>query len=120
MDEAMWIRYFFHRGMNMVKLNNGTEAPVEVVTTTMLSLREFAKTYGGKMSLHHLVQVCKGEKNKFSEWDRKQLQDASLVQTNGLPHELTRNIVLSAARGHFLDMKLVSPISEIKPEIGGK
>jgi hypothetical protein len=66
----------------------------------------------GILALYDLNEVCKGKNYTPFGDNLKKLQDLSLLQPDGKPHESIRNVVLSAVQGEGLDMHLGSPVAD--------
>ena len=98
-----------------VRLKNGIEEAKPLVAVVMLSLESLFKE-GKGIVFYELVEICKDSNHK--PWgtaigeDLKNLSLASEVDGKWLVHDSIRNIVLSAAEGEGLDLRLVNPVAE--------
>ena len=98
----------------MTKLKNGTEEPQPMVSVAMMSINDlWASGIPGITALSDLVQICRNDPTykKFGT-NEDTLKKLALLQANGQPHDLVRNIVLSAFTGEGLDLELGSPIAK--------
>jgi len=93
--------------METVILKNGAEEVKSLVSVTMLALKDL-----GAIELYELVQVCRNRDHQMWGGTANVLKAFGLLETDGQPHDSIRNIVLSAANGDGLDMRLGSPVKE--------
>lgn len=96
--------------MKAVTLKNGSEEANVLVTVTMMSLRRLMKEK--PIIFYELVMKCRDSNHQFFGKDCQDLERLNLVQPDGRVHDSIRNIVLSAAIGDGLEMRLGSPIKE--------
>ena len=79
----------------------------------MLSLEGLAEQgLPGMLALYDLAEICKDSSYKPIRENYKKLQDLSLLQADGKPHDSIRNIVISAVQGEGLEMRLGSPVAD--------
>ena len=100
--------------MEFVKLKNGSEEPTLAVATIMLSLKHLMKpseNVGNILAFCDLAMKCRNPDYQVSGQALDTLQRLGLLESDGGVHDITKNIVLSAAEGDGIDMKLVSPIA---------
>lgn len=97
---------------DLVDLKNGAKEANVLVASTMTSLNGLMKGgFGGLTQLYDLVMVCRDPKYKIGERNLKALQDLALLESDGQPHSSIKNIVLSAATGEGMELKLSSPLA---------
>jgi hypothetical protein len=97
--------------MKIVKLKNGSEEAMVLVTATMLALQSLLLQTDA-IAFCELVMKCRGSAHELFGNTQEVLKKLSLVDQNGEVHDSTRNIVLSAAVGEGLNLSLQSPIAE--------
>lgn len=98
--------------MDTVILKHGNiEAHAGMVKVTMLSLHTLFDSLQGVTAFYDLVMKARDRNYKISYGDNEgYLKKVGLLQEDGSIHEAVKEIVLSAAVGDGLEMKLVSPI----------
>jgi hypothetical protein len=94
--------------MELIVLKNGAEEAEPLVKVAMLSLESLIQS--SPIAFYELVMKCRDSNHQFFGNTVERLKELSLVQRDGTIHDSVRNIVLSAAEGDGLDMKLVSPV----------
>jgi len=100
--------------LSPVRLKNGDEVPEVMVKVVMLSLKTLNETY--PIAFYELVMACRDREHVLFGNSHEILARLTLIEEiddTGRPriHDLTRSIVLSAAEGEELDMRLVSPVA---------
>lgn len=97
-----------------VLLTNGARVPKSVVDVTMISLSHLMTKGGfaGIIQAYDLAMFCRDSSYHMSEANKKALQDLGLLEGNGSPHDIVKDIVLSALQGEGLGMRLVQPIAD--------
>jgi len=93
--------------MKTLVLKNGSEEAEPLVKVTMMSLRNLMET--NLIAFYELVCLCRDGKHQLFGNTGEVLGKFSLV-SNGQVHDSIRNIVLSAAEGEGLDMRLTNPV----------
>ena len=91
-----------------VTLRTGEEVPTSLVNVLMLSLKTLAEQ--NPIALYELVEISRDPKHKLFGNTGGILRDLNLIEADGKPHDMTRLIVLAAAEGEGLELKLVSPV----------
>jgi len=93
--------------METATLKNGAVEAKALVEITMLSLMKL-----GPIELYELVQICR--RSDHPPWGDTidTLKSWQLVGQDGVVHDSIKNIVLSAAEGDGLDLRLGSPIKK--------
>lgn len=94
--------------METVILKNGAEEVKALVNVTMFSLERL-----GPIEFYELVQTCRVRGHVPFGNTQSTLQSLGLLERNGVPYDSIRNIVLSAAVGEGLELRLQSPIKEV-------
>jgi hypothetical protein len=59
------------------------------------------------MAFYELVSICRDPDHRLFGNTAKVLQDLNLLQPNGKPHDVTRDVVLHHVTGDGLNMALV-------------
>lgn len=95
--------------MSTVVLRHGGEANKGAVTAIMLNL-EFCMDRN-PIALYELVQVCQDASHVPFGNTGAVLAERSLLDNNGQPHDLVRDVVLSAVRGDGMGLHLGSPFA---------
>jgi hypothetical protein len=77
----------------------------------MSSLKRLFNTdIGGVTMFYDLVMICRDPGYKIDSTNLERLKQLSLLKPDGKPHNILKNVVLSAASGEGLDMELKSPL----------
>lgn len=98
--------------MGPVKLKNGSEEMDFLVAATMMALKRLLNSgIPELLQFYDLVMVCKDRTYSITSNNSNELQSAGLLESNGLPHESIKNIVLSAVTGTEMDFQLGSPLA---------
>jgi hypothetical protein len=87
--------------MQMVKLRNGSEEALPLVTAVMMSLQSL-----DPITQYELVMVARNRDHKPFGNTGDKLRDLRLLPM----HQSVRNVVLSAFHGEGLQMALRSPV----------
>lgn len=98
---------------NEITLNNGATALSSTVTAIMLNL---GAAYDQEpIAFRELVSICRDKTHvPFGNTGRK-LIERGLLEPDGRPHDLVRDVVLSAVTGDDFDLHLGSPVPD-RPE----
>jgi hypothetical protein len=104
--------------METVKLKNGSEEVEALVKVTMISLGGLFEEK--PLVFYDLVMYCRDNSYEWFGHNQSICKELSLLLPDGSVHDSIKNIVLSAAVGSDLDMRLVSPVAETKeaPDAG--
>ncbi|MDP2967068.1 MAG: hypothetical protein Q8N87_01505 [bacterium] len=94
--------------MKILVLKNRAEEVEGLVIATMVSLEHLLKS--NPIVFYELVMKCRDNNYQFLGNTAEPLEELGLVQRDRTVHDSIRNIVLSAAEGSGLGMKLVSPV----------
>ena len=90
-----------------MKLKNGVEESEALVAVTMYSLRKL-----GALEFYEIVALCRNPEHVLFGTIGKKLQRLNLIEDSGHVHGSIRNIVLSAAIGEGLSLRLGNPRAE--------
>ena len=93
----------------VVALKNGSKAPLAAVEMITLVLRRMIS--GDLDQMQALIDFvdCVRDDKPLSEKSQKIILSYGLIEAQGVVHDNTRNILLSAAVGEGLMLQLVSP-----------
>lgn len=91
--------------MDTVTLKNGSEECVTLVSATMHSIRAL-----GPIELYELVAICRNPSHVPFGTTGTSLKAWGLLEMDGRPHSSIKNIVLSAATGEGLELRLGNPV----------
>ena len=94
--------------MKVIKLKNGSEEALTLVTTISLSIRELLNNK--PMALYDMVMKCRDDSYSIFGNNTNTLKNLALLGEDGKVHNSIKNIVLSSIEGEGLDMKFVYPI----------
>ena len=98
--------------MKMVTLRNGAQEAEVLVTSVMKSLNKLMSDFIGTLQAYDLYMICRQDPSYRKYLDNeKKLQELNLLNENGQPPNLVRNVVLSAFQPDGLELKLVSPVA---------
>ena len=92
-----------------VILRHGGETPQAAVQTIMLNLRVLLDEQ--PIAFYELVQVCRNRDHVPFGDTAEVLTGRGLLERDGRPHRVVRDVVLSAARGEEADLHLGSPLA---------
>lgn len=95
------------RSADLVELKNGSQELSAFVSVAMFSLENLIKEQ--PILFYELVSVCRDRKHVFFGNAGQALKKMDLLQSNSLPHDSLRNVVLSTVIGEGCEMKLTSP-----------
>ena len=100
-----------------VTLKNGTKELKALVDVVVLKLNDLLKDgfdMGGLCQLYDLVMICENSTYQAPQENIEALQECHLLQPNGKPTSVVKNVVLSAITGEGTEMVLSSPYEEEK------
>ena len=103
--------------MEIVRLRNGSEANSGLVASVVLNINcllDDEALY--PMAFWELVLVCQDDSYEPMAARAAELKKSGLMLPDGSIHAAIRDIVLSSVEGEGADMKLVSPVVELKYE----
>lgn len=92
----------------LIVLKNGKQELSALVAVTMMRLQSLIDD--NPILFYELVSVCRNREHQFFGSSGEALRAMNLLETNSLPHESLRNVVLSAVVGDGLEMKLTLPV----------
>lgn len=101
--------------IEIVTLNNGAKEAKSLVNIAMFSLGILMEKQ--PIAFYELVMKCRDDKHEFFWNTSKVLKDLQLVENDGGIHDSLRNIVLSAIKGDWMDLTLMTPIQKAAGEI---
>ncbi len=100
-----------HSPPKMVKLKNGAEEVMPLVALTVMRLERLLKD--APMALYELAEMARDREHK--PWGKTGDEFLGLATPNDdgtyAMHDSIRSIVVSAAEGEGLDMRLVNPVA---------
>lgn len=99
---------------HVVKLRNGIEESEALVKVTLMSLHRLAdkEDVVAQTMFYDIVMKSRDRAYQIDPLNEKALQDLTLLQADGNPHNSIKNIVVSAVIGDGLNMKFQNPIAE--------
>jgi hypothetical protein len=99
----------------IVELRNGKSAPEPAVKTTMINLQLVA----GRdwLAFYELVSVCRDPDHSIFGDCGATLERLALLDAGGRPHEIVRDVVLSAVTGEDFGLRIGSPIAGESEEV---
>lgn len=92
----------------VVTVRNGTRHRRGTVHVIMVSLYNLMREYG--MPFYELVMICRNPNHRLFGNSAEVLKSFSLLEADGQPHDVIRDVVLSAAVGEDLGLSLCWPI----------
>jgi len=96
----------------IVNLRNGGQEDRNLVAVTMIALESLLEDgIKGILAAYDLVGRCKDSSSFMFPKTEEELKNLSLLQSDGLPHDSIRNIVLSSVRGEGMEMSFGNPAS---------
>jgi len=95
--------------LDMVVLKNGAKEVAVLVSVTMRDLRELRTE--DIIAFDGLVMKCRDGNHKLFGNTEEFLKSKAMLERNGQPYNVVKNIVLSAVTGDGLDKKLGSPLA---------
>lgn len=95
--------------MNEVRLKNGTTALQVAVASTLSTLEVLRDNH--PLALFDLVMFARDPGDTLDRDTLQMMKKFSLVDESGAMPRDVRNVVLSAAEGDGLNMRLVSPLA---------
>lgn len=94
----------------MVLLKNGGEAPMSAVTTTMVSLEEMMTgSVPTMLAVYDLAEHCKTGAEVTGR-SRELLISYGFMSQEGTVHDVTKDVILSAAQGEGMGFTLINPL----------
>jgi hypothetical protein len=99
----------------MVRLRNGENIAGDLVANVMASLRVLAET--DPISLIELARACRDDDHILFGGSVDRLLGLALIQSvtpagRAVIHDVPRAVVLSATKGDWGDLRLVSPVAD--------
>lgn len=94
----------------IVTLKNGAEEPEVGVIAVMTTLNEMNNSLSGMLAFHDIVMRCRDKDYPIADPQLDTLKELGLMGEGGWMHEITRNVVLSAAVGDGMGMQLINPV----------
>jgi hypothetical protein len=97
---------------DMVKLKNGSEEPLETVTTASLTISEIAQSgIVGLLAIYDIRKKVEDPNYQISDASVKKLVALGLLESSGIIHDSVRNIVLSSIEIKGTKVTIKSPIA---------
>lgn len=97
------------------KLKNGGEAPASAVLATILSLEDMWTTgLANKLAIIDFSRYCR-EGKAVTGRSLKILENCGFINEDGITHDITKDVMLSASEGEGFTFELVSPFAEEQP-----
>jgi hypothetical protein len=90
-------------------LKTGAIVPSMMVPVTRMSLDHLLGS--NPIAFYELVQLCRDNTHELFGNTRDTLRGLSLIESDGLPHDVVRQIVLSSVYGEGLGLWLTSPVA---------
>jgi len=93
----------------MLRLKNGSEVFRPAVVVTMEALKSLLKEH--PIAFYELVMISRDRGHRLFGNTAAILQDRSLIESDGHPHSIVSDVVLSAVSGEGFGLHLGNPIS---------
>lgn len=97
-----------------VILRTGEEVPTPIATVVFASLKNLFET--DPVAFYELVEISRDPKHELFGCTGDVLRARRLIENNGQPHDVSRLVILAAADGVGMELKLVSPIRKEQNE----
>lgn len=97
-----------------VMLRTGEEVPAQLVDVVMVTLEKLIEQ--NHIAFYGLVRISRDRKYKLFGHTGDVLRTLNLIEADGQPNDATRLIVLAAAEGEGLEVRLVSPVRKEQEE----